>query len=62
VLFPNLQAGEYFLFAGLRKSGTSKLLAKIKGPRRIGSVESDYVFVEENFVTEELKAAYETLL
>jgi hypothetical protein len=34
----------------------------LKGPRRIASVESDYVFVVENLLTKELKAAHATRL
>jgi hypothetical protein len=41
-----------------RKSGVSKLQVKWKGPRRVASVESDYVFVVENLLTKELKAAH----
>jgi hypothetical protein len=40
---PNFQAGDYVLFAEHRKSGVSKLQVKWKGPRRVASVESDYV-------------------
>jgi hypothetical protein len=54
--------GDYVLVAEHRKSGVSKLQVKWKGPRRIASVESDYVFVVENLLTKELKAAYATLL
>jgi hypothetical protein len=32
------------------------------GPRRVASVESDYVFVVENLLTKELKAAHATRL
>jgi hypothetical protein len=35
---------------------------KWKGPRRVASVESDYVFVVENLLTKELKAAHATRL
>jgi hypothetical protein len=45
------------LVAEHRKSGVSKLQVKWKGPRRVASVESDYVFVE-NLLTKELKAAH----
>jgi hypothetical protein len=45
-----------------RKSGTSKLQVKRKGPRRVASVESDYVFVVENLLTKKLKAAHATRL
>jgi hypothetical protein len=40
----------------------SKLQVKWKGPRRVASVESDYVFVVENLLTKELKAAHATRL
>jgi hypothetical protein len=46
----------------LRKSGKSKLQVKWKGPRRVASVESDYVLVLENLFTKELKAAHATRL
>jgi hypothetical protein len=38
------------------------LQVKWKGPRRVASVESDYVFVVENLLTKELKAAHATRL
>jgi hypothetical protein len=50
------------LVAKHRKSGMSKLQVKWKGPRRIASVESDYVVVVENLLTRELKAAHATRL
>jgi Chromo (CHRromatin Organisation MOdifier) domain len=50
------------LVAEHRKSGVSKLQVKWKRPRRVASVESDYVFVVENLLTKELKAARATLL
>jgi hypothetical protein len=59
---PNFQVGEYVLVAEHRKSGVSKLQVKWKGPRRVASVESDYVFVVENLLTKELKAAHATRL
>jgi hypothetical protein len=59
---PNLQVGVYVLVAQHRKSGVFKLLVKWKGPRRVASVESDYVFVVENPLTKELKAAHATRL
>jgi hypothetical protein len=63
VRLPNFfQVGDYVLVAEHRKSGTSKLQVKWKGPRRVASVESDYVFVIENLLTKELKAAHETRL
>jgi hypothetical protein len=49
---PNLQVGDYVLVAEHHKSGTSKLQVKWKGTRRIASVESDYVFVVENILTQ----------
>jgi hypothetical protein len=48
------------LVAEHRKSGVSKLQVKWKGPRRVASVESDYVFVIKNLLTKELKAAHAT--
>jgi hypothetical protein len=54
--------GYYSLVAEHRKSDTSKLQVKWKGPRRIASVESDYVFVVENLLTKELKTAQATRL
>jgi Chromo (CHRromatin Organisation MOdifier) domain len=38
------------------------LQVKWKGPRRVASVESDYVFVVKNLLTEELEAAHATRL
>jgi hypothetical protein len=40
----------------------SKSQAKWNGPIRVASVESDYVFVVENLLTKELKAAHATRL
>jgi hypothetical protein len=54
--------GDYVLVAEYSKSGTTKLQVKWKGPRRVASVESDYVFVVENLLTKELKAAHATRL
>jgi hypothetical protein len=59
---PNFQVGDYVLVAEHYKSGTSKLQIKWKGPRRVASVESDYVFVVENLLTKELRAAHATRL
>jgi hypothetical protein len=59
---PNFQVGDYVLVAEHRKSGVSKLQVKWKGPRRVASVESDYVLVVENLLTKELKAAHATRL
>jgi hypothetical protein len=59
---PNFQVGDYVLVAEHRRSGVSKLQVKWKGPRRVASVESDYVFVVENLPTTELKAAQATRL
>jgi hypothetical protein len=39
-----------------------KFQVKWKGPRRVTSVESNYVFVVENLLTKELKAAHATRL
>jgi hypothetical protein len=57
---PNFQVGDYVLFTEQRKSGMSKLQVKWKGPRRVASMESDYVFVVENLLTKELKAEHAT--
>jgi Chromo (CHRromatin Organisation MOdifier) domain len=59
---PNFQVGDYVLVVEHRKSGVSKLQVKWKGPRRVASVESDYVFVVENLLTKERKAAHATRL
>jgi hypothetical protein len=59
---PNFQVGDYVLVAEHRKGGTSKLQIKWRFPRRVASVESDYVFVIENLLTKELKAAHATRL
>jgi hypothetical protein len=59
---PNFQVGDYVLVAEHRKSGVSKLQVKWKGLRRVASEESDYVFVVENLLTQELKAAHATRL
>jgi hypothetical protein len=48
---PKFQVGDYVLVAELRKSGTSKLQVKWKGPRRVASVKSDCVFVVENLLS-----------
>jgi Chromo (CHRromatin Organisation MOdifier) domain len=40
----------------------SKLQVKWKGPRRVASVESDYVFIVENLLTKELKTEHATRL
>jgi hypothetical protein len=59
---PNFQVRDYLPVANHRKSDTFKLQVKWKGPRRIASVESDYVFVVVNLLTEELNAANATPL
>jgi hypothetical protein len=59
---PNLQVGDYVLVAEHRKSDVSRLQVKWKGPRRVASVKSDYVFVVENLLTKELKDAHATRL
>jgi Chromo (CHRromatin Organisation MOdifier) domain len=59
---PNFQVGDYVLVAEHRKSGVSKLQVKWKGPRRVASVDFDYVFVVENLLTKEVKAAHATRL
>jgi hypothetical protein len=53
---PNFLVGDYVLVAEHRKSGTSELQVKRKGPRRIASVESDYAFFVENLLTKECYA------
>jgi ribosomal protein S17 len=55
---PNFQVGDYVLVAEHRESSTSKFQVKWNGPRRVASVESDYVFVVKNLLTKELKAAH----
>jgi hypothetical protein len=52
---PNVKVGRYVLVAEHRKSGTSKLLVKWKGPRLIASIKSDCVFFVENLLTKELR-------
>jgi hypothetical protein len=59
---PNFQVGDYVLVAEHRKRGVSMLQVKWKGPRRVANVEFDYVFVVENLLTKELKAAHATRL
>jgi hypothetical protein len=59
---PNFQVGDYVLVSEHRKSSVSKLQVNWKGQRRVASVESDYVFVVENLLTKELKAAQATRL
>jgi hypothetical protein len=59
---PNFQVGDYVLVAEHRKSGVSKLHVKWRGPRRAASVESYYVFVVENLLRKEIKAAHATRL
>jgi Chromo (CHRromatin Organisation MOdifier) domain len=59
---PNFQVGDYVLVAEHRKSGVSKLQVKWKVPRRVASVESEYVFVVENLLTKELKTTHATRL
>jgi hypothetical protein len=54
--------GYYVLVVEHRKSDVSKLQIKWKGSRRVASVEFDYVFVVENLLTKELKAAHATRL
>jgi Chromo (CHRromatin Organisation MOdifier) domain len=50
------------LVAEHRKSGVSKLQVNWKSPRRVASVESNYVFVIENLLTKEFKDAHATRL
>jgi hypothetical protein len=59
---PNFQVVDYVLVAEHRKNGVSKFQVKWKGSRRVAGVESDYVFVVENLLTKELKAAHTTRL
>jgi hypothetical protein len=59
---PNFQVRDYMPVAEHRKSEMSKLQVKWKGPRRVASVESDYVFVVESLDAKELKAADATRL
>jgi hypothetical protein len=59
---PNFQVGDYVLVAEHRKSGVSKFQVEWKGSRRVASVEFDYMFVVENLLTKELKAAHATRL
>jgi hypothetical protein len=59
---PNFQVGDYVLVAKHRKRSMSKFQVKRKGPRRLASVESDYVFVVENLLTKDMKAAHATRL
>jgi hypothetical protein len=59
---PNVQVGDYVLVAAHRKCGVTKFQVKWKVPRRVASVESDHVFVVENLLTKELKAAHATRL
>jgi hypothetical protein len=58
----NFQVRDYVLVAEHRKSDVPRLQVKWKGPRRVASVESDYVFVAQNLLTKELKAAHATRL
>jgi hypothetical protein len=58
---PNFQVRYYVLVAEHRKSGTSKLQVKWKGPHRVASVESDNVFVVENLLAKNLKSAVVTI-
>jgi hypothetical protein len=53
---------DYVLVSEIYKSGVSKLQVKWKGPHCVASVESDYVFIVENLLTKELKAAHATRL
>jgi hypothetical protein len=59
---PNFRVGYYVLVMEHRKCGSFKLQVKWKVPRRVASVESDYVFVVDNLLTKELKAAHATRL
>jgi hypothetical protein len=59
---PDFQVSDNVPVAEQRKSGVSKLQFKWKGPRCVASVESDFVFVVQNLLTKELKAAHATRL
>jgi hypothetical protein len=59
---PNIQVGDYALVLKQRKSGVFKLQVKWKGPRRVASVESDYVFVVKNLLAKKLKDTHATRL
>jgi hypothetical protein len=59
---PNFRVGDYVLVVEHRKTGALKLQVKWKVPRLVARVESDYVFVVENLLTKELKAAHATRL
>jgi hypothetical protein len=62
VRWPNFQVGDYVLVAEHRKSGVFKLQVKWKSPCRLANVRSYYVFVVENLLMKELKAAHATRL
>jgi hypothetical protein len=62
VRYSNFQVGDYVLVTKHHKIGTSKLQVRWKGPRRVASVKSDYMFVVGNLLTKELKAAHATRL
>jgi Chromo (CHRromatin Organisation MOdifier) domain len=55
---PNFQVEDYVIVAEHRKIGVSRFQVRWKGPRRVASVESDYVFFVENLPMKELKAAH----
>jgi hypothetical protein len=57
---PKFHVGDYVLVAEHRNCGMSKFQVKWKGPRCVASVKSDYVFIVENLLTKELKAAHAT--
>jgi hypothetical protein len=59
---PEFQVVDYVLVAEHRKGGMSKLQVNWKGPHRVASVESDFVFVVENLLTKKLKAVHATRL
>jgi hypothetical protein len=59
---PKFQVDDHVLVVEQCKSGVFKLQVKWNGPRRVASVKSDYVFVVENLLTKELKAAHATCL
>jgi hypothetical protein len=59
---PNLQVADYMIVVEHRKSSESKMQVTWKGPRRVASVESDYVFIVENLLTKDLNGAHATRL
>jgi hypothetical protein len=58
--FAKLPSGRLRACRGTPLERYVQFQVKWKGPRRIASVESDNVFVVENLLTKELKAAHAT--